>query len=145
VVQVDREAGLAGRDGQPHRQHGLADARWAEEAGIRLGLDEAEGGQVADLAGVQVGLEGEVEGVQALVMRQPRQLQGVVEAAALAQADLLLKGQVDELQVAHRGLFGPGDQSVKVVGQPGQVEPFGVLTDAGGDQLTHDATPASWS
>jgi hypothetical protein len=27
----------------------------------------------------------------------------------------------------------------------GEPEPFGVLTDPGGDQLAHDATPVSWS
>jgi hypothetical protein len=37
-------------------------------------LDELEGGEVADLAGVQVGLEGEVEGVQALVVGRPDSL-----------------------------------------------------------------------
>jgi hypothetical protein len=45
-------------------------------------LDEAEGGQVADLAGVQFGLEGEVEGVQALVVGQARELEGVAEPPA---------------------------------------------------------------
>jgi len=90
-------------------------------------------------------LEGEVEAVQALVVGQARELQGVAEAATLAQPDLLLEGEVDELQVAHAGLLGPGDQGVEVVGQPGQVQPFGVLTDAGGDQLAHDATPATSS
>jgi hypothetical protein len=145
VVQVDREAGLAGRDGQADRQHGLADPGRAEEADVGLGLDEAEGCQVADLTGVQLGLEGEVEAVQALVMGQAGQLQSVAEAAAFAQAEFLLEGEVDELQVAHGGLFGPGDQGVEVVGEPGQVEPFGVLADAGGDQFAHDRTPTSWS
>jgi hypothetical protein len=112
VVQVDREAGLAGRDGQPDREHGLADPGWAEEADVGLGLDEAEGGQVADLAGVQVGLEGEVEAVQALVVGQPRQLEGVAEPAALADADLFFQDQVEEVQVAHGLLFGPVDQAV---------------------------------
>jgi hypothetical protein len=116
-----------------------------EEADGRLGLDEAERGQVADLAGVQLGLEGEVEGVQALVVGQPRQLQGVAEAAAFADADLLLEDQVEEVQVAHGGLLGPVDQGVQALGQVGKPQPLGVLTDAGGDQLAHDRTPASWS
>jgi hypothetical protein len=91
VVQVDRGAGLAGGDGQADREHGLADSGWAEEADVGLLLDEAEGGEVADLAGVQVGLEGEVEAVQALVMGQARQLQGITKAAAFAEADLFLE------------------------------------------------------
>jgi hypothetical protein len=63
------------------------------------------GGQVADLAGVQLRLEGEVEAVQALVVRQPRQLERVAEPAALAHADLFFQHQVEEVQVAHGLLF----------------------------------------
>jgi hypothetical protein len=108
-------------------------------------LDEAEGGQVADLAGVQVGLEGEVEAVQALVVGQARELEGVAEAAAFADADLFFQDQVEEVQVAHGLLFGPVDQAVQALGQVGESQSFGVLADAGGDQLAHDATPVSWS
>jgi hypothetical protein len=90
-------------------------------------------------------LEGEVEGVQALVVRQAGQLQGVVEPAAFAHADFFLQEQVEEVQVAHGGLLGPGEGRVEVAGEVGEVEPFGVLADAGGDQLAHDPTPASWS
>ena len=97
-----------------------------------------------DLAGVQLGLEGEVEAVQALVVGQAGQLEGVAEAAALAHTDLFLQDQVEEVQVAHGGLLGPGDQGVEVAGEVGQVEPFGVLADAGGDQLAHRSPPA-WS
>jgi hypothetical protein len=144
VVQVDQGAGLAGGDGQADGQHGLADPGWAEEADVGFLFDEAEGGQVADLAGVQVGLEGEVEGVQALVVGQAGQLQGVAEAAALADADLFLEDQVEEVEVAHRLPFGPVDQAVQALGQVGQAEPFGVVADAGGDQLAHPRPPA-WS
>jgi hypothetical protein len=82
-------------------------------------------------------LEGEVEAVQALVVGQPRQLEGVAEAAALAQADFFFQDQVEEVEVAHGGLLGPGDQGVEVAGEVGQPQAVGVLTDAGGDQLTH--------
>ena len=108
-------------------------------------LDELERGEVTGLAGVQVGLEGEVERVEALVVWEPGELQRVAEPAALAQADLFLEGKVDELQIPHLGLLSPGDQGVEVVGEPGQAEPLGVLADPGGDQLAHDPTPASWS
>jgi hypothetical protein len=145
VVQVDRVAGLAGGDGQADREHGLADPGWAQEGHIGLGLDEAEGGQVADLAGVQVGLEGEVEAVQALVVGQPRELEGVAEPAALPDADLLLEQQVEEVQIPHGLLLGPGDQRLEVLTQVGKPEPLSMLTDTGGDQLAHDPTPISWS
>jgi hypothetical protein len=93
----------------------------------------------------EVRLEGEVELVQALVVRQPRQLEGVAEAAALPDANFLLQEQVEELQVAHGGLLGPGDQRLEVRTEVGQAQSLGVLPDAGGDQLAHEATPTSWS
>jgi hypothetical protein len=145
VVQVDREASLAGGDGQADGEHGLADPGRAEEADVGLGLDEPEGGEVADLAGVQVGLEGEVEGVQALMVGQPRELEGVSEPPAFPHPDLFFQEQVDELQVAHGGLLGPGEERVQVVSEVGKPQPLGMLTDPGGDQLAHDATSASWS
>jgi hypothetical protein len=88
----------------------------AEEADVGFLFDEAERGEVADLAGVKVGLESEVEAVQALVVRQPRQLQGIAEPAALAHADFLLEHEVQEVQVAHGLLLGPGDQAVQALG-----------------------------
>jgi hypothetical protein len=145
VVQVDRVAGLAGGDGQADREHGLADPGWAEEGHVGLVLDELQRGQVADLAGVQVGLEGEVEAVQALVMWESGELEGVAEPAALAHPDLFFQEQVEKVQVAHGLLLGPVDQAVQALGQMAEPEPFGVLADAGGDQLAHDATPAAWS
>ncbi len=49
---------------------GLADAGRAEQGDVAVRGDEAERGEVADLAGVEVGLEGEVERVEAFVVRQ---------------------------------------------------------------------------
>jgi hypothetical protein len=118
---------------------------WAEEDHVGLGLDELERGQVTDLAGVQLGLEGEVEGVQAFVVGQPRELEGVAEPPALPDADLLLEQQVEEVQIPHGLLLGPGDQRLEVLTQVGKPEPLSMLTDTGGDQLAHDPTPISWS
>jgi hypothetical protein len=83
-----------------------------------------------------------VEAVQALVVGQARQLEGVGEAAAFPDADLFLQDQVEELQVAHGLLLGAGDQLVQVLAQVGEVKPLGVLADAGGDQLAHRRPPA---
>jgi hypothetical protein len=60
-------------------------------ATLDFGLDELEGGQVADLADVEAGLEGEVELLQGLVVRQPGQFQGVAEPASFPQSDLFLQ------------------------------------------------------
>jgi hypothetical protein len=65
-------------------------------------------------------LEGEVEGVQALVVGQARQLQGVAEAAALTHPDLFLEQQIDEPQIAEGRLLSPGDQRVEVLGEVGK-------------------------
>ena len=133
--EVDRVAGLAGGDGQRDGEHGLADAGRAEQGDVGLGVDERQGGEVADLAGVEVGLEREVELVQGLVVRQPGQLQRVAEPAAFAQPEFFLEHQVDEVEVAHLGGLGAVDELGDGVGQVGQAEPGGVVTDPVGGQL----------
>jgi transposase len=50
----------------------------------------------------------------------------------------------DRANRAHGGLLSPRDERVEVAGEVGQVEPFGVLADAGGHQLAHPSPPA-WS
>jgi hypothetical protein len=55
--EVNGEPGPAGRDGQGDGDVGLADAGRAEQGDVRVGLDEREGGQLADFAGVQLGLK----------------------------------------------------------------------------------------
>jgi hypothetical protein len=49
--------------------------------------DEGQRGEVTDLADVEVGLEGEVELVEGLVVRQPGQLERGAEPAPFAQAE----------------------------------------------------------
>jgi hypothetical protein len=79
------------------------------------------------------------------VVGQAGELEGVAEAAAFSDADLFFQDQVEEVQVALGLLLGPVDQAIQALGQVGKPQPFGVLTDAGGDQLAHDAAPTSWS
>jgi hypothetical protein len=62
--EIDRVAGPAGRDGEGDGDVGVADPGRSEQGGVRFGLDEGEGGEVLDLARVQVGLEGEVVALQ---------------------------------------------------------------------------------
>jgi hypothetical protein len=80
---------------------GLADPGWAEQGDVVVGGDELERGEVADLARVEVGLEGEVERVEAFVVGQAGEFERGAEPASFAQADLLAQEQVDELEVAH--------------------------------------------
>jgi hypothetical protein len=84
--------------------------QWSGRVG--LGLDEREGGQVLDLARVEVGLEREVVVVQRLVVRQLRQEQGPVEAAVVADREFLGQHQVEEVEIAELALLGPAGQLV---------------------------------
>ena len=99
--EVDREPGLAGCDRERDRDHGLADAGWAEQGHVGLRFHELEGGQVTDLAGVEVGLERKVELVEGLVVGQPGEFHGVAEPAAFSEAELFLEQEVDEVEVPH--------------------------------------------
>ncbi len=90
---------------------GRAGRRWT------CAPDEPEGGEVADFAGVEVGLEGEVELIEGLVVRQPGELQRVAEPAALPHPDLFLEHQVEEVQVAQLCGLGPGGQRRCLVGE----------------------------
>jgi hypothetical protein len=102
-----------------------------------LARAELQGGEVADLAGVQAGLEGEVELVQGFVVRQPGQLQRVAEPAPFAQPDFFFEQQVDEVEVTHLRGLGPVDKLGDRVGEMGQAEPGGMVTDPVGGQGTH--------
>jgi hypothetical protein len=75
--EVDRVARGAGRDRQRDGEVGLADSGWAEQGDVVVCGDELQGGEVADLARVQFGLEGEVERVEALVVGSPDSLSAV--------------------------------------------------------------------
>jgi hypothetical protein len=55
--EVDRVAGPAGCDRRGDGDVRLADPGRPEQGGIRLAVEEREGGEVLDLAWVEVGLE----------------------------------------------------------------------------------------
>ena len=131
-------------DGERDGEHGFADAGRSEQGHVGFGLDELQGGQVADLAGVQAGLEGEVELVQGFVVWQPGQFQRVAEPAALAQPDLFFQQQVDEVEVAHLRGLGPLHQFGDGVGEMGESEPGGVVADPVGGQGAHVFSFGCW-
>src|SRR4051812_41853057 len=93
-------------DRQGDGEHRLADSGWAEEDHVALVLHAGQRGQVADLARIQVGLEGEVELLEGLAVRQAGKVQRVAEPSAFAVADLLVQDEIEQLQVAQ--LFGLG-------------------------------------
>ena len=104
---------------------------------LDLARTNSQGGEVADLAGVEVGLEREVELVEGLVVRQPGQFQGVAEPAAFAEAEFFFEQQVDEVEVAQLRGLGPLDELGDGVGEVGQAEPGGVVADPVRGQRAH--------
>jgi hypothetical protein len=120
---------LAGGDGEGDGEHGFADAGRSEQGHVGFGLDELQGGEVADFAGVEVGLEGEVELVQRFVVGQPGQFQGVAEPAALPHPDFFFEQQVDEVEVAHLRGLGAFDELGDGLGEMGEAELGGVGSD----------------
>jgi hypothetical protein len=100
-------------------------------------LDELQGGQVVDLADVQIGLEREVELVEGLLMRQGGGAQRVLESASFADAEFFLQQQVDEVQVAHLvGLRAPAEVG-DGLGEMSQTQRGGGGFDPVGGQLAH--------
>jgi len=55
--EVDGEPGLAGGDGESDGEVGFPDAGWSEEGDVAVAADELQGREVADAAGIEVGLE----------------------------------------------------------------------------------------
>ena len=123
---------------------GLAGDGRPEQGDVAVGCDERERGEVADLADVEIGLEGEVELLEGLVVGQPGQLQRGAEPAPFAQAEFFAEDGVDELAVAHAVGLGAVDEQVEVLGQVREPESGGVGLDPGVDQLAH-AAPTSGS
>lgn len=110
----------------------------AQQANVGLLFHEGERGEILDLAGIEFGLESEVELIEPLVVRQSRELERVAKATALPHADLVLEREVQELPVAHLRLLGSFDESVGALGDVGQTQTFGMGLDAIGDELAHD-------
>lgn len=133
--EVDRVACPAGRDGQGDGDVRLADTGRPEQSDVGLLLDEGQGGQVLDLARVELGLEGEVVVLQRLVVRQLRQPQAVAETAVVADSEFLGQHQIEQVEVAHLGLIRPLDVLVQGLGQVRQAELGGGGADAGAGQL----------
>ena len=72
----------------------------------------------------------------------PDSFKRVAEPAALAQPDLFLQEQVDEVEVAHLRGFGAVDELGEGVGEVGEAEPGGVGADPVGGQGAHQGSPS---
>jgi hypothetical protein len=128
---------LAGGDRKADGEHGFPDSGRAQEGDVGSGLDELQGGQVVDLAGIQVRLEREVELVQGSLVGQCGGAQRVVEAASFADAEFFLKQQIDEVQVAHLVGFGAPGEVGDGLGEMTEAQRGGGGFDPVGGQLAH--------
>lgn len=86
-------------------------------------------------------MEGEVELVEGLVVRQPGELQGVAEPAALPQPELLFEEEIDEVEVAHLAGLGAVNQFGDDLGQVAQAEPGRMVPDPVSGQAAHRVPP----
>ncbi len=96
----DPVTGLAGPDGQPDGQMGLARAWWAEEHHVLAGLDEVQGTQVGHHLPAQAALVVEVEVLQGLARREAGSSDAQLPAVGLACRHLPLQAGSQELLVA---------------------------------------------
>ncbi len=141
-------AGLAGPDGQPDREVGLAGARRAQEHDVGALGDEIQGPEVRNRVALEGPLEGEVEVLEGLAGREPRRLDAPLAAVVLAGGDLTLQAGGEEL------LVGPGLGSCPF-GEPvdrsrqrrclERAAQIGEITGGLGGGLGHHATPSAWS
>jgi hypothetical protein len=104
-------------------------------------FDEAQRAQLGEALGVQLGLEGRVELIEGLVVRQAGHLQARLVAAALEHPELGFEHEVEELAVAELCGLGALDQLVGVLGDRVQAQLCGVAADPLGDQLSHRSRP----
>ena len=100
VAEVDAAAGLHRLDAERDGEVALAGAGRAEEVDDLVAVDEVELGERQDPVAVERGLEGEVEAGQRLDGREPGHHQRRLDAAALAQGQLLGEQGIDRLERA---------------------------------------------
>ena len=98
---------------------GLADADGAVEDDRFAGVQPAQGGQVADLRGGQLGVGGEVEPFEGGLFFEPGPAQPLGQRDAVPAVDLVFAEHLEEVQVAEvpGGCLGqPGVEGVQHAG-----------------------------
>lgn len=128
-----RHPGLAAAQGDGLEDVALAGAALPGEDEVLLATDEVEAGELEDDGLVELGLEGEVEGLERLAFGQA----ALVDAALDAPLDLVGGLGAEDVieQRAGAGLLlrGPGEVLVEVLEGVGQPEDFEVLPESFGE------------
>lgn len=109
---ADEVAGAERFHRQPHGQMRLSDPGRAQDQRRHLVLHEPQRAQLGEAFGVELGLEGGVELIEGLVVRQPGELQPRRVAPTFEDADLRLEDEVEELAVAERPGLGAVDKLI---------------------------------
>ena len=136
--EVDRVAGPAGRDRERDGDVRLAHSRRAEQGGVGLGLDEREGGEISDLARVELGLEGEVVARRASCGAAARD-QRRRNRRSSRTAEFFGRGPGRGSRGSPSWPRQPAERTgSRCLGQVGQAQLAGRVADAGGDQLAQD-------
>jgi hypothetical protein len=103
------------------------------------GLDEAAGGQVADLGDGELGVEAKVELLQGGRLLEAGAADAAAQCAGLAAGDLVLAQHLEELQVAQFAGVGLGQALVEGLQHAAELEgPQGAFELM---ELGHRATP----
>ena len=99
LVEEDRAALAAGGMSDGLGEVRLADADRADQEHRLLALDEAAGGEIADLGCGDLGVEGEVEVGERPLFFEARAPDAIREGLVGAALDLVLEHQLQELEV----------------------------------------------
>jgi hypothetical protein len=128
--EVDAAACLDRLDAEGDREVRLAGAGRAEQMDHLVAVDEVELGERQDAVAVERRLEGEVEAGERLDGRKPRHHQGGLDAAALAQRQLLGEQRLDRLEWAYLAALELADGGVDHLERPRHAEADQGVPDA---------------
>jgi hypothetical protein len=107
--EEDVVARAAGRVAQGRREQRLPDADGAEEDHVFLPLDEAEAKEIADAIAVERDGRVPVEGFEGLLLFEPGTREALREIVLITPVDLVLEGELEELELGELTLAGVGD------------------------------------
>jgi hypothetical protein len=128
--EMDAAPGLHGLDAEGDGKVRLAGAWRPGEMDHLAAVDEVEPGQGEDAVAVERGLEGEVEPGQGLHGGQPRHHQGGLDAAVLAQRQLLDQQGLDGLERAELAALELAEDGVEAFQGPRHAQPDQAALDA---------------
>lgn len=103
---------------------GLAGAGRAVEEDVLAARDEEAGGEVADGGGIEGGDGGEVEVFEGFVFLKGGTLEAEVEGVGVAALDLVLKEELEELEVAEAGLASLAEAEIEGIKHAAELEGF---------------------